>query len=282
MGCRLNKASTNIEEEEFLDTRPTTFNALNPIITLSNSYFDEIKNGNEISPVNTLNEGTERSLEDMSTCQSEVDGFLTSASPSETDISVTPSMNTKSVTAEKTPSVQSLKTTDGCYLVYSPQDNGILSSKYSKTPVDNALAFASLGSWVSIASFKYSKSTPLLSRIHTGSSRYFEAWCMFIKEARGLGGNLTLLPTLTSLTESFPLQFPPMSIYFFIYNEIVCVPKEPSTEPVSLRFIDAVSCVPETYTGFQLIMKSFKEIHFNEFVKCCREPQHGFYLIFTH
>lgn len=169
---------------------------------------------------------------------------------------------------------------NGCYLVYDPRDNGTFYAKFSTVIVPEALAFSSASDFVTIPAFKYRSVVKVHSQVGSGRSSYFQAWCHWIKEARSIEGEMVLLPAFEDYMDSDPVGFPPMSIYVLVGTKVLRVEKGLKNRPINLRFVDAVACVPESYSGFDDFLKPGAEIQKTDFLNKAKAPQDKFYIEF--
>lgn len=207
---------------------------------------------------------------------------MKSASSSNT---VAPSLSptTKHMLTSETPMDVSIlvdKAPDGCYLVYDEPDSGTFFAKYSKTIIPEALAFCSVGDLVVVPAFKYKTPVRIQSRVRTGRTNYFQAWCQWIKEARAIEGYMVLLPAFEAMMDSDPVGFPPMNIFFLSGTTVKRLDKGVKSTPYNLKAADAVACVPESYTGLDDALKPGGEIQKSEFLAKVKVPQDKFYIEF--
>jgi hypothetical protein len=84
---------------------------------------------------------------------------------------------------------------NGCYLVHEENNQGTLSSVWSKTPVDSCIGFFCPGK--EVPGFKYQNGgrKEIIRQVNGGVNvqKYFQGWVEFLKMAREMEGDLVML-----------------------------------------------------------------------------------------
>ncbi|SBS80150.1 conserved Plasmodium protein, unknown function [Plasmodium ovale] len=132
----------------------------------------------------------------------------------------------------------------GAYLTFDNASNGSLFIVWKKEKVENALLF--IKPTRSVPEFKFTSNSgksELIRNLQSDKKLFYSGLCQFIKEAKDIKGELTLLPHLDN---SFPIK---VSVYSLKGNNVVQLKVG---EPFSLDGVDAMSVLPNGSSSLQV------------------------------
>ncbi|CRH03162.1 conserved Plasmodium protein, unknown function [Plasmodium relictum] len=137
----------------------------------------------------------------------------------------------------------------GAYLIFDSASNGSLFIVWKREKVENALMF--IKPTKPVPEFKFTNhngKSELIRNLQSDKKLFYSGLCQFIKEARDIKGEVSLLP---HLDESSPIK---VDIYFLKGNNV-------SSVKVGTSFfaheVDAVSILPKGSSS--LMVKTIKK-----------------------